>query len=255
MTKIAALTLPETDFAFGFSDIAAHYVERIFTQAGEAFDLRLCLKHLPDANMLSSWAVFETLDFTCEMDLESDHDIELEFSQAGRCHGFLLWLTLFVDDVEVVDILEQPDSWLPVYLPVFADGVPVSVGDALKARVSRRLCANGLNPDYVISGTIHRQHGADVPFRYHAPHQATSYRGSPFYAALFTDDEVPVLPACSPAALRDWLTQRLPNHMVPNRLIEVDALPLTPNGKLDRAKLRGFCIEPDEIEAILRQHS
>ncbi len=116
VTKIAALTLPETDFAFGFSDIAAHYVKRIFTQAGEAFDLRLCLKHLPDANMLSSWAVFETLDFTCEMDLESDHDIELEFSQAGRCHGFLLWLTLFVDDVEVVDILEQPDSWLPVYL-------------------------------------------------------------------------------------------------------------------------------------------
>lgn len=41
----------------------------------------------------------------------------------------------------------------------------------------------------------------------------------------------------SPAALRDWLAQRLPPHAIPARLIEVDAIPLTPNGKLDRRRL------------------
>jgi amino acid adenylation domain-containing protein len=40
-----------------------------------------------------------------------------------------------------------------------------------------------------------------------------------------------------PARLREWLTSRLPDPMVPAQLIVLAELPLTPSGKIDRARL------------------
>jgi nonribosomal peptide synthetase DhbF len=40
-----------------------------------------------------------------------------------------------------------------------------------------------------------------------------------------------------PATVRQWLTSRLPDHMIPSHIVPIDRLPLTPNGKLDRPAL------------------
>jgi nonribosomal peptide synthetase DhbF len=40
-----------------------------------------------------------------------------------------------------------------------------------------------------------------------------------------------------PAALRQWLRERLPSYMVPSSVVPLDAIPLTGNGKLDLAAL------------------
>jgi len=45
------------------------------------------------------------------------------------------------------------------------------------------------------------------------------------------------------AALRGWLRERLPDYMMPARLLWVDRFPLTANGKLDRMALARLCRE------------
>jgi acyl-coenzyme A synthetase/AMP-(fatty) acid ligase len=44
-------------------------------------------------------------------------------------------------------------------------------------------------------------------------------------------------PGPTPGALRRALAGRLPEHMIPSRIVALDAMPLTPNGKVDRAAL------------------
>jgi acyl-coenzyme A synthetase/AMP-(fatty) acid ligase len=49
-------------------------------------------------------------------------------------------------------------------------------------------------------------------------------------------------------ALRGWLGERLPGHMVPSLFLSLDALPRTPNGKVDRAALPAPEGERPELE-------
>jgi len=41
----------------------------------------------------------------------------------------------------------------------------------------------------------------------------------------------------NPKEVRHWVGQRLPDYMIPNRIVAIDELPLTPEGKLDRRVL------------------
>ncbi|HYD31064.1 MAG TPA: amino acid adenylation domain-containing protein [Azospirillaceae bacterium] len=237
LTRIAAVSLPEGSFSWGFPDIAAHYVEKIFAEVGRPFDLRLCVKNLiPDA-ILSTSGPFEDLDYTRDIALEAAHDIDLVVTRGGPLTGLLVWLHLYVDPDHDVDILDNPGSWLPVYLPVFPDGVEVTPGDRIVATVERTLCANGLNPDFTIAGRLVRAHGGDVPFRYASAHFGTGFRTDPFYARLFQEDGVPRRDALAPVVVRRALSRTLPNFAVPAFLVELAALPLTANGKIDRDAL------------------
>lgn len=54
-------------------------------------------------------------------------------------------------------------------------------------------------------------------------------------AYVVPDENAPVLP--DPAALRDYMKERLPEYMVPSAFVVLDALPRLPNGKVDFRRL------------------
>ncbi|RKZ81921.1 MAG: hypothetical protein DRR19_21505, partial [Candidatus Parabeggiatoa sp. nov. 1] len=237
ITKIAAISLPESQFDYGFVDIAAHYTQKIFEQVGYSFDLRLCVKNLPLTQLISNSDVFEELDYTHPINLETRHEICLRFNQNSRFTGLLVWLTLHTDTDHIVDILTEQHSWLPVYLPLFTDGKIVKTGDRLVATITRQLCDNHFNPDYLLEGTLYRQGQPTLPIHYHSYHLKPHYRAHPFYQKLFADNTVPVLSKLDTGMLRDYLSQYLPDYMIPSYFTVLKHLPLTPNGKIDRRAL------------------
>ncbi|MBV8418351.1 MAG: amino acid adenylation domain-containing protein [Verrucomicrobia bacterium] len=237
VTKLAAISLP-ADFEFAFADeVAAGYVERVFEDKGYQFDLRVCLKNLSPQHFLSTSDVFEDLDFTGESPLEERHEIRLTFTRGGLVHGLCAWMQLGVDQNNILDIFESPHSWLPVYFPLWLEGLPVEEGDTIVAEVHRNLSANQLNPDYHIRGSLVRRDCEVVAIEYSAYHEKPQFRHSPFYQRLFAQEIVPRAKVVSTEDLTMFLKQKLPEYMVPQRLVRIEEFPRTLHGKIDKAAL------------------
>ncbi len=222
ITKIAAARFPDGLLPHpGFYQVPSTYTGKIFAEVGYPFDLRLCIKNFPRNNLLSNADVFEDLDFNRITPLEEEHQIELIIDQESRLDGFLVWLNLHTIEGEVIDIIEHEYSWLPVYLPVFHPGIEAKPGDRISATVTRSLCENGLNPDFVVSGQFLRSNGESIPFSCTSYHYKQQYKQHPFYEALFAEDPLGRHPGCRPGNLLQYLPE----------------MPLTVAGEIDRNRL------------------
>ncbi len=253
-TRIAAVSLPDSFTVNpGFTKVSRGYVQKIFDQVGYPFDLRVCIKGVTRGDLITDSGVFEDLDYTRDVPPEESHTITLTVSRDGRMDGFLVWLNLYTIPGEPIDILDNQQSWLPVFFPAFQPGIEVRTGDTIRATVTRTLCENGLNPDFRVCGSLLRGDCRIDEFEYESPHFGRSYRQTPFYNHLFAEDSITVRDttegAPKRAELRSFLQQSLPEYMTPSEFVFLDSLPLLPSGKIDRAALPA----PKRLQTDLEQ--
>jgi amino acid adenylation domain-containing protein len=216
VSMVAGLELP-AGFreAPGFSGLTAGYVRRIFEDRGGPFDLRLCLKGIGPDDLLTDAAVFEDLDHAGPVATESRHRVVLTTRRTGHLSGLTVWLKLEAARGRVMDTLGEICCWLPVFLPVFGEGRPVAAGSRIAMTITRTLHANGINPDFRLTGTIEMPDGTSEPFDWFSPNHGAGagFRASPFYRRIFPETAVPDLPTptASPGTDRRlvaWVTPR-----------------------------------------------
>jgi amino acid adenylation domain-containing protein len=200
VTNIAAVQLPD-ELAGDprFSEAARIYVDLVFRHMGGPFDLRLCIRNFPQANLISDTAVFEDLDFRGFIQPEYTSNIQLRVARKSRLDGLLLWLKVYTLADECIDVLDGEVSWLPVFLPLFYPGITVEPGDVIAAECAC-LLTHPVNPDYRLKGKVIGNNGRETAFEFRSDYPPTSFRGSPFYQALFdsTDNQLSVHARVSP---------------------------------------------------------
>jgi amino acid adenylation domain-containing protein len=233
ISKIAAITLPRNQFDYAFDSAGAHYTNKIFEKAGYKFDLRLCLANFKKQYIISTSDVFEDLDYTKENPLEAEHSIHLEIEKDSIFNGFIVWLQLYIDAETVIDTLKEGKLWLPLYLPVFSQGIDVKKGDQVKAQVVRKLSFNNVNPDYIVTGVLFRRKGISETFYYNWFNQQPLYKQNKFYKKVFAHDKPRIEEEITAAGLREFLSKTLPPYMVPPNIVFLDQVPLTTSGKID----------------------
>jgi amino acid adenylation domain-containing protein len=207
VTWVAAVSLPgDLATAPRFNELPGFYAERVFASVGRRFDLRVCVKNLPAAALLSGPGVFEDLSFRAPIPREATSDVELRMTRAGRLDGLLLWVDLSVDPDERIDVLRSETNWLPVFLPVFSPGVEVQAGDTITLACTRLAEVGEIIPDYVVRGMVTRRGRPVVEFNHESSRNETACGASPFYRALHQAAAAPV-PSSRAAAERlvdDW---------------------------------------------------
>jgi amino acid adenylation domain-containing protein len=253
-TRIAAAALPdELCEQPRFSELSGPYVESIFANAGQPFDLRVCIKNFPSTNLISDDQIFEKLDFRGSSNPASNCDVDLRISKRATLDGFLLWISLVPIEGELVNSLTGRYSWLPVFFPVFHPRVEVNEGDTIRASCFVVPNASGFTPDYRIAGNLCRN-GEALSFDYWSYRNGQRYHHNPFYSALFSagyENNYQQLNSYTDTrVLREHVEEYLPDFMVPSTFVSLKKLPMTAAGKVDRKALP----EPGYMRAELQGH-
>ncbi|MDQ3898504.1 MAG: amino acid adenylation domain-containing protein, partial [Actinomycetota bacterium] len=206
LTRAAAVRLPaDLRASPRFGEMGAFYAERVFDSCGRRFDIRVCIKNLSSDAVISSVGVFEDLHFDDLIDPEGTTQLRLTVSRRSRMDGLLLWISLWVDEQEQVDVLRSQTSWLPVFLPLFTPGLEVEPGDEVHATCSRLVETGELTPDYIVRGTVVRAGAVIAEFGHETRRNETVQGGNPFHQALLDAAEgTPPSREAEAQLVHDW---------------------------------------------------
>ena len=236
VTRIAALELPAGSREQPrFGPLAADYARRLFDQAGQDVDLRLCVRNVQPSALLTAPADFEDLDFSAPLPATLAGSAELLVERDGYFDGCLLWTVVTAGPGQIVDYLAEQQAWLPVYLPLADEPLAVRRGSVLKLDWERHHDSDPDFPDYTVTVRLPGPDGW-LERRHTTRHRETTSGGTALHRRLLGGMSRAGDPL-SVTTLRHWLGSRVPEHLVPQSWMFVPELPLGPGGKLDRAAL------------------
>ncbi|RZT88644.1 protein arginine N-methyltransferase 1 [Pseudonocardia sediminis] len=162
------------------------YLEMIFAAMGGPFDVRTCVSGLRCTPYLTDQAEVEHLELTGAATASGSDARTLTVRRDGRLHGLSLGVRLWVDaGQDPIDSTDASTSWFPVWVPVSAEGVPVRAGDRVRVEFGWRPAADGIHPDYRLSGRIERADGVPAAFTWDSPYRGSGFRGDDFHRTLF----------------------------------------------------------------------
>lgn len=192
-TRACGVTLPdELARDPGFSLDAADYVEQIWAVRGGPGDVRLSIRGVEPADVLTSAADVEDLDLGGRNDPSGEVTVTLTAQRPGRLDGLLLWTRVWPlpgteATEEPIETFPTVGSGLPAYVPLFHPGVALAAGDTVEVGFRRTLSPDGFHPDYRFTAAVRSADGSDGS----AAAVELPYRGGPlaqngFYAALWS---------------------------------------------------------------------
>lgn len=187
-TEVAGMCLrDEVDEPLGLGRECLPYLGEIFDLYG-AFDIRLGLVNAGPDVLVTDAATVEDLRLDAPvLDVSSTTRV-LTVHRRGRIDGLLCWITLQASrEGDVVDTLQQRTSWVPVYLPVFDEPVPVEPGDTLQVVFERRARDGARHPDYVVDVGLTGAHGTSSR-RLVSRHHGGALGGTAVHRELFTTE-------------------------------------------------------------------
>jgi type I protein arginine methyltransferase len=158
-----------------FSHLSVPYLRQIFDTCGRAFDVRLSVANPDPACVVSTTEAVETLRFDGTEQLDATTHVQLQIVRAGQVDGLLCWIRLEAGaGARVVDSLTDKTSWIPGYLPLFDEPVPVCAGDVVEVEFRRETSDDRVHPDYAVraalttaagvvtGGSVSTHHGRDL---------------------------------------------------------------------------------------------
>lgn len=209
ITRVAAVSLPDELIENPeFDQLPSHYVEKVFESMGRRFDIRVCVKNLPASCLVSDAEVFEELQFDQPGELEQTTSFQLTLERDCRVDGLLMWVNLYTEPNELIDVLTSECNWLPVFFPVFSPGIQVKAGDTIAATASRVVEPGATTPDYVVTGVVQQSGESPFEFRYESRRNETSLGSNPFYRLLHDNLETgerESVRAGEGRRIREWL--------------------------------------------------
>jgi non-ribosomal peptide synthase protein (TIGR01720 family) len=235
-TLIAAVDFSRLPLQHGFDEMYSHYAEEVFKQAGNEFDLRLCVKNFDERHLISTSAVCETIDYEGELKANDETSVVLRVTKAGVFDGVLCWLNAISNGKVIIDSISKTHH-LPVFIPLTTP-VQVSEGDRIGLVFKRQVSSDDIHPDYLITGSVSSQ-DRQIEFEaasYH--HSRKLFRSNKYHRAIINENgKIGVIERPSERAVHEYLKESLPVYMVPSAIVKVDEIPLTIVKKIDKQKL------------------
>jgi amino acid adenylation domain-containing protein len=237
-THIAAVELPDALCETpAFSPVARNYVDRIFAAEGREFDVRLCVRNIPPAQLISEAQIFEDLDFRGALPESGQGDAVFRMTRPARFDGFLLWTVVTTAEGVCIDYLQHQHAWLPVFFPLPDGGVKLPADAEISASWEWAPAEGSIFPDYRVRATyVDQDAGVPRTSTLISRHHETAFGATDIHRRLLAPD-ASVTAGVAPRALRTWLARHLPEPLLPNAWMYLEALPVSPNGKLDRQAL------------------